>query len=311
MTYTKQVPFRPEPTNLRNFINGQILPILRQLVPSHVRLGIQCPREIRLLVDRQMLQQSLANLVLNAIDAVEGEGEIEIIVFLEPPRESGALPTETEVDDGASMTPKGPLVRIVVRDDGPGIPPTDLDKIFDPFFTTKDHGTGLGLPTVQGIAERHGGNIDITTGPEGTSFVLTLPALFGPRDADVGQTGSLDAPQIRGLLLTEDEDLADELDSLLSEVDFTVRRTLSESPETRAQVMAGRYDVIFEDLDHTSFTSPTQRERVLVPRVLLSSAPIGEAWLRDHRDGLTVGLRKPVDLTHLRSTMSRILSGAP
>ena len=71
-------------------------------------------------------------------------------------------------------------INIYITDSGSGIPEKDLPYIFDPFFTTKKegHGVGLGLSTVYGIMERHGGTVRVAeTGPAGTRFVLEFNAL--------------------------------------------------------------------------------------------------------------------------------------
>jgi signal transduction histidine kinase len=67
---------------------------------------------------------------------------------------------------------------VVIRDEGPGIPPDVLAHIFEPFFTTKEEGkgTGLGLPIALGIVQQHGGTIDVNSHPQkGTAFTVTLP----------------------------------------------------------------------------------------------------------------------------------------
>ena len=101
------------------------------------------------------LNQVFMNLLTNAADAIEGEGEVWI---------------KTRVD--------GDKVKISVRDNGCGIPDDTLPKIFDPFVTTKPvgSGTGLGLAVSHQIIERHGGSITVDSEVgKGTEFVLTLP----------------------------------------------------------------------------------------------------------------------------------------
>lgn len=102
------------------------------------------------------LTQVLANLLLNAADAVGETGAITI-----------------------SLWRDGPDVKISVRDTGPGIPPEHLSKVFDPFFTTKriGQGTGLGLYVSQQIMEEHHGGIGIESIPgQGTEVTLHWPA---------------------------------------------------------------------------------------------------------------------------------------
>ncbi len=99
------------------------------------------------------LNQVWANLVDNAIDATPG----------------GHVRLEASAADGRVM--------VKVIDDGKGIPPDVLSRIFDPFFTTKEigQGTGLGLDIARRIVHRHRGAIDVSSGPGGTEFCVTLP----------------------------------------------------------------------------------------------------------------------------------------
>lgn len=100
------------------------------------------------------LNQVWANLLDNAIDATPG-GHVRI---------------------DADAAGENVVVRVI--DDGPGIPQDLVNRIFDPFFTTKDigQGTGLGLDIARRIVQRHRGGIDLSTGPGGTEFRVTLPA---------------------------------------------------------------------------------------------------------------------------------------
>jgi two-component system NtrC family sensor kinase len=137
--------------------------------------------------DSQMLHQVLLNLLTNALDAVEGGGEITVTArragigrlvdpsMSQPGRESARVDVSTNrpVDDSADW------VEIVVADTGAGIAAAHLSKIFDPFFTTKEvgKGTGLGLAICQSIVEQHGGRIEVASrGPgQGTTVSIRLP----------------------------------------------------------------------------------------------------------------------------------------
>jgi len=110
-----------------------------------------------LMADRHMIEQVLTNLILNAVQAIRGDGVVTV--------RSGT---------------DGPWCMIEVEDTGCGIPPNVLPKIFDPFFTTKGQGegTGLGLSVSLGIVERHGGQIAVKSQVgEGTTFTVRLPAM--------------------------------------------------------------------------------------------------------------------------------------
>lgn len=111
-------------------------------------------------VDRGQLEQVMINLILNAVEATGGGGEITVTT---------------------SSTADEDFVEISIGDTGPGIPEADIGRIFDPFFTTKSHGTGLGLAITHGIIEQHGGTISVQskTG-QGTRFTILLPMTEGP-----------------------------------------------------------------------------------------------------------------------------------
>jgi signal transduction histidine kinase len=124
-----------------------------QLDAQGIQLEIDCPEQLGLRADRDMLRRAILNLVLNALDAMP----------------SGGLLTITVCSTAAA-------IEIEVGDSGPGINAELLDRLFEPFFTTKSSGTGLGLAIVDRIAEAHGGQIAALNGAEGgAAFTLSIP----------------------------------------------------------------------------------------------------------------------------------------
>jgi signal transduction histidine kinase len=122
-----------------------------------VEVSLELPPDLpRVVADEHQLSQVFLNLLLNAGDAMDGAGRVEVRARAERGR-----------------------VAVEVRDTGPGIPPGDLPQIFDPFFTTKDpgRGTGLGLAICHRILEGAGGEIQAANVPGGGAcFTLRLPA---------------------------------------------------------------------------------------------------------------------------------------
>jgi signal transduction histidine kinase len=109
-----------------------------------------------------------ANLLINAYEALEGRGRIDITARVALAAADGAL-----LPDGHVAVP---TVVVDVADDGPGLRPEVAEKIFNPFFTTKAQGSGLGLAIVRKIVDAHEGRIDMTTADgRGTRFRVTLP----------------------------------------------------------------------------------------------------------------------------------------
>ena len=107
--------------------------------------------------DPSQIQQVVLNLLLNAAEATQTKTERRVTIT-----------TEADKED----------VRLIVADNGEGIPPENLTKIFDPFFTTKSDGkgVGLGLAVSYGIVQAHGGEIEVkSVVGEGTTFTVSLP----------------------------------------------------------------------------------------------------------------------------------------
>jgi signal transduction histidine kinase len=119
------------------------------------------PKESLVHADAQMLQQVFLNLLTNALDAVEGGGEVRIAARRR--EEHGPIPGQAWLD-------------VMVSDTGSGIPAENLPKVFDPFFTTKEvgKGTGLGLAICQSIVEQHRGTIEVQSEGAGKGTVVTV-----------------------------------------------------------------------------------------------------------------------------------------
>ncbi|MGE0359725.1 MAG: ATP-binding protein [Vicinamibacterales bacterium] len=106
-------------------------------------------------LDAEQFKRVIINLVDNAIEAMEQRGSIVV---------------ETARDATHD------LVRVVVADDGPGIPASERDKLFLPYYSTKRRGSGLGLAIVRRIVAEHGGNVEVSdNAPRGTRFTIELP----------------------------------------------------------------------------------------------------------------------------------------
>ncbi len=105
--------------------------------------------------DAELMKQAIINLVMNALDAVSDVEGAEVSLYSRNTKDS---------------------LEILVSDNGPGIPEDDIDKVFDPFFTTRPKGTGLGLAVVSSIVKSHGGEVDVSSDSNGTTFTISLPS---------------------------------------------------------------------------------------------------------------------------------------
>jgi PAS domain S-box-containing protein len=147
--------------DLNNIVDRCVELILHQALFHNIQVVRDLDPELpRFMGDTGQLQQVLTNLLINAADALQGQGNITISTRPSPER------------DGVSL---------IFSDTGPGIPAEIQDKIFEPFFTTKPvgKGTGLGLSIVYSVIQRHGGTIDVDSKPgAGTTFTIRLPMDF-------------------------------------------------------------------------------------------------------------------------------------
>ena len=143
-----------EPVDLKALVEETVQPY-RRLLSERIRFTLVAEgEEVRVRGDAAKLRTAFRNIVANAVEAIGGRGEVAVTVGRE-----------------------GGLVRVVVRDDGPGMSAETLARIFDLYYSTKDSGTGLGLPITRKIVEEHGGAIRVASEPgRGTSVTVELPA---------------------------------------------------------------------------------------------------------------------------------------
>jgi signal transduction histidine kinase len=121
-------------------------------LPATVDVAINVPADLVLDADPDQLARVMTNLLINASQAMEGKGH----VWVEGRRE------------GATSV-------LVVRDDGPGVPPEVSGRIFEALFTTKAKGSGLGLALCRRIAEAHGGTLTLEPSTTGAAFKVIVP----------------------------------------------------------------------------------------------------------------------------------------
>lgn len=150
----------------------QISQMVKEIFPKSIAFTLNLPKTVwNITGDSTQLQQVFLNLCVNARDAMDEGGTLELSI------------ENCEVDTAfAHMVPNatpGCYVQFKVADSGTGIPKAIIDRIFEPFFTTKEpgKGTGLGLSTVVGIVRSHGGFLQVESEPgEGSIFRVFLPA---------------------------------------------------------------------------------------------------------------------------------------
>lgn len=215
LAFARKQTISPRVLDLNDTIPG-MLKMLRRLIGEDIDLRWKPARELwPVHMDPAQLDQILANLAVNARDAIEGVGRITI-------ETSNVALDGTYCETHAGFVP-GRYVLLAVSDDGCGMDKETMAQLFDPFFTTKPagQGTGLGLAMVYGIVKQNQGFINVYSEPgKGTTFKIYLP-----RDgADKADAGALRAQTLaptgtETVLLVEDEEallrlIATQLESL-------------------------------------------------------------------------------------------------
>lgn len=175
LDFARDREFKRETLPLAGLV-AETLRFIKGQVPSRVAVVTDIPADIEIQGDKQRLQQVFLNLIKNALEALEGAGEIVIRAVRRGAAQAEEAPGRFKFL--AQCNPAEEAVEIEIRDNGHGIPPEVLPRIFDPFFTTKDvgKGSGLGLFVVYEIIEKHGGCIAAESEPgKGTAFHIRLP----------------------------------------------------------------------------------------------------------------------------------------
>ena len=140
--------------SLRDLVEKCVKFVLPQATKQKIDVIWTPPAEdFEIHADPSQIQQAILNLILNAIQAMQHHGRLELKLWRR--------------DD---------FVLLEIKDNGPGIPAAVQQRVFSPFFTTKPQGTGLGLSITRGIIQRHRGRLQFESAPgQGTTFTLELP----------------------------------------------------------------------------------------------------------------------------------------
>ncbi len=172
MLFSRKQNLIMEPTDL-NVTVEYTTKMLQRLLEGNIILHIEITKGLgEILADTSHIEQVLANLVVNAKDAMPQGGTLTI--------ETDQVSFDAEHAKKHKGLRPGQYVRLTVTDTGIGIPYEIQEHIFEPFFTTKEtgEGTGLGLATIYGIIEQHQGHIDLYSDPGyGTSFQILFPVI--------------------------------------------------------------------------------------------------------------------------------------
>jgi PAS domain S-box-containing protein len=170
-SFARHTPADRVPLDLNAVVEESVQLLQKPLAADNVHIVASLDRTLPpILGDATTLHQVLMNLLTNAREAMPKGGQVRL--------ETG--PAE-----------KPGWIRLLVTDDGAGIPPEEISKIFDPFFTTKRTGTGLGLSVSYGIIQEHGGTVEVQSRPgDGTTFIISFPTSSSAAGEPAPQRGA-------------------------------------------------------------------------------------------------------------------------
>lgn len=237
LAFARKQTIRPEVLDINDSISG-MLKLLRRVIGENIELDWVPGDDIRpVLIDPAQVDQMLANLLVNARDAITGSGTVTI-------ETANVEFTDDYCADHAGFIP-GQYVMIAVTDTGVGMDSHTLKHAFEPFFTTKDQGkgTGLGLSTVYGIVKQNNGFINIYSEQgQGTTVKIYLPCTKKGKPEKVTSMQA-EGENLRGsetVLIVEDEkSILDLTRSYLEKYGYNV---LSAEDPLSAIKLAAAYD---------------------------------------------------------------------
>lgn len=169
LTFSRRQHHQLDVLNLKPAIEA-VLGLLRQTIPASVTLDFKMDEEMHLNGNKTLLHQILVNIINNAVDAMDGEGTININVS----RMSSKDPYMHQFPEMKANH----YCKIMISDTGHGMDKETIERIFEPFYTTKEvgKGTGLGLSIVHSIVKEHQGEVAVTSQlGRGTVFTILLP----------------------------------------------------------------------------------------------------------------------------------------
>ncbi len=290
-----------------------------QRVPEtdHVQVKLEIPRNLwPCRVDPIPMTQALENVLINAKEALETDGFIEVIL-------QNLFVEDTEFISNIVLSP-GYYTKITIRDNGRGIAAEHLHRIFHPYFTTKardtGQGLGLGLSLSQAVITRHSGVIAVTSQKRtGTTMDIYLPVLH-PGEADAMDSSRVATSQTKKLLIMDADEMVREITcQILERAGFNVTcvKTGSDAVKTYGNAMASDlpFSVVILDLmtdeDDTGVTTTLKQLRKINPgvQIIVSSGYPSDPVIKQYKQyGFNATLSKPYVASDLVAVIKELLS---
>jgi PAS domain S-box-containing protein len=315
LAFARKQIIEPKVLDLNHTVEN-MLSMLRRLIGEDIDLSwVPALKLWSVKMDPSQVDQILANLCVNARDAIAGVGKLTI--------ETGMKTFDPEYcADHAGFIP-GDFVMLAVSDDGCGMDKETLKNLFEPFFTTKDisKGTGLGLATVYGIVKQNNGFINVYSEPDqGSTFRIYLPRQhFSAEKTSAANHSEIPAPTgNETILLVEDEpDILEMTRIMLEEKGYSVLSAATPAIAIEmARAQTDRINLLITDVIMPEMNGRDLAEQLteLFPEIKLLFMSGYTANVIAHQGMLNDGvafLQKPFSIMDLAQKVREVLDEAP
>jgi PAS domain S-box-containing protein len=310
LTFTRQGKSQKVPCDIAVVLK-EAIKLIRASIPTTISIVHNIPTKLgSVMADQTQIHQVLMNLCANAAHAMEAQGGT-MTVTLEP-----LVLDETAVAAGADDLQPGRFLQLSVADTGAGMDKAVVERIFDPYFTTKapGEGTGMGLATVHGIIQDHGGRIFVQSRPgKGAVFRVLFPVLDNNTKTDFIQPSTYLRGTERILFVDDEETLTKVAVEMLKGLGYDALGTTN--PLEALDLFKGQpdgFDLVVTDMTMPDLTGDQLAEAMLqyrpdMPVVICTGFSKFMTPERASALGIRALLMKPVTVEKLSRTIRDIL----
>jgi two-component system cell cycle sensor histidine kinase/response regulator CckA len=312
LTFSRKQILQPQILDL-NVVVAEMIGMLRRLLGEDVELSIRAANDpLRIKADRGQIEQVLANLAVNARDAMPSGGSLVI--------DTRQMEIGAASEQHQCPLPPGRYVVLTVSDTGTGMDESTRQRIFEPFFTTKGpgRGTGLGLSTVYGIVKETGGFIKVeSTVGRGSSFTIYLPLAMQPSIANGSSTGTASTGTETILIVEDVVGLRTLIARALKSAGYNV--LLAATGDEALQLLERTREPVH--LVVTDVVMPGMNGRTLADRIRMIRPDTKVLYMSGYTDDVVVRhgvssgtvpfVSKPFDQAELMRTIRRVLDELP
>jgi PAS domain S-box-containing protein len=311
LAFARKGSVKMQPINFTLFVQEAIA-LAEMSLGQHITLDADlCPETVIIHGDINQLQHAFLNLISNAADALEDVAHPRIEV-------STRLVHNTAKFRGSYPEADAPrYVVLTVRDNGMGIPDSELAKIFEPFYTTKppERGSGLGLSMVYGTVTQHRGYVNVNSEPgKGTSLVLNFPVQFDQQRIDETLPAPIVPKGKESILVVDDNDgVLAMICEVVESLGYQAYRAtngedaLQQLSTHHDQIALLLTDVMMPGIDGHELVERARRSRPDMPVIFCSGYDSQHDQHSEPTDGLSRYMQKPVSIDVLGTAIRELI----